>query len=54
MEIKEYDHVLLKTGEKASIVHVWEPGIAYIADVITEDGKIKTVDIKQDQIDKRF
>lgn len=33
MNIKEYDKVLLKTGEIAYIVEIWEQGIAYEADI---------------------
>ncbi len=31
--IKQYDKVILKTGEEATIIEVYEQGIAYEADI---------------------
>ena len=52
MEIKEYDKVLLKTGEIAYIVEVWEQGVAYEADIDKKDGTIETDTVKREDIEK--
>ena len=52
MDIKEYDKVLLKTGETAYIVEVWEQGVAYEADIDKKDGSIETDTIKHEDIKK--
>ena len=48
---KLYDKVLLRTGEMAFIVEIYEAGIAYEADIDKKDG-IETDTIKQDDIVK--
>ena len=52
MKIKLYDTVRLKSGETACIVHIYEEGVAYEADIDTHDGKIITDTIFQNQIEK--
>lgn len=49
---KMYDKVLLKTGESAFIVEIYEPGIAYEADINKADGDTITDTIKQADIVK--
>ena len=52
MKIEMYDKVLLKSGETASIVEIWEQGVDYEADVDRKDGSIETVPIKHSDIEK--
>jgi len=47
---KLYDKVLLKSGETAYIVEVYEPGIAYEADIDKNDGDTETDTIYQQDI----
>ena len=47
--IKPYDRVLLKSGEAAFIVEVYEQGVAYEAD-IERDGTTVTDTVKQEDI----
>ena len=47
--IKLYDKVLLKSGETAFIVEIYEQGVAYEAD-IERDGITITDTIKQEDI----
>lgn len=49
---KLYDKVLLKTGETAYIVDVYEPGKAYEADIDRKNGDTETDTIYQDEIEK--
>lgn len=46
---KLYDKVVLKTGETAVIVEVYESGVAYEADIERKDG-IETDTIRQEEI----
>ena len=50
MDIKLYDKVRLKSGETASIVEIYEDGIAYEADIDRPDGSIDTDTIRQEDI----
>ena len=50
MRIREFDRVLLQTGETASIAEIYEPGVAYEADIDTLDGHIRTDLIRQSDI----
>jgi len=50
MEIKLYDRVRLKSGETASIVEIYEAGVAYEADIDRSDGRIETDTIKHEDI----
>ena len=50
MEIKLFDKVLLKNGETAYIVEIYEQGVAYEADIDKIDGIINTDTIKHDDI----
>ena len=52
MFIKQYDKVLLKTGETAYIVEIWEQGVAYEADIDKKNGSIETDTIKHADIVK--
>ncbi len=49
--IRLYDKVLLKSGEKATIVEIYEQGVAYEAD-IEKDGDYLTDTIKESDIIK--
>ena len=42
MKIEMFDKVLLKTGETAYIVEIYNQGEAYEADIDKTDGSIKT------------
>ena len=50
MEIKLYDRVRLKSGETASIVDIYEAGVAYEADIDRSDGRIETDTIQHEDI----
>lgn len=50
MTIRLYDKVKLKNGLCASIVEIYEPGVAYEADIDYED-EIRTETISADDID---
>ena len=50
MKIKLYDIVKLVSGETACIVHIYEQGVAYEADIDTLNGKTLTDTIFQEQI----
>ncbi len=50
MDIKLYDKVQLKSGETASIVEIYENGVAYEADIDRLDGSIDTDTIRQEDI----
>lgn len=52
MKIKLYDRVLLKTGEEASIVEIYENGEAFEADIDSKDGKTYTDTIFPKDISK--
>lgn len=51
MKIKQYDKVLLKSGESAYIVEIFDGGKAYLADIDrktgTETDWLKPEDIKK-------
>lgn len=51
MEIKQYDKVLLTSGETASIVEILAEGKDYIADIDREDGSIDTEFLYQKDIE---
>lgn len=46
------DKVLLKSGETAYIVEIYEHGVAYEADIDRKDGTIDTETISHDDIEK--
>ena len=50
MIIKEYDKVLLKTGEVATIDDVTVPGAGYVAEWYKQDGTFAWGLITQDEI----
>lgn len=52
MDIKEFDKVLLKTGETAYIVDILKPGLAYVVDIDKADGDTETEIIEQKDIDR--
>ena len=52
MIIKEFDKVLLKTGETAYIVEIYEQGVAYEADVDKADGNTETETISHTDIER--
>lgn len=49
MKIKQYDRVLLKDGNKASIVEIFKEGKLFLAD-IDKDGDTFTEEIKIEEI----
>ncbi len=51
MKIKQYDRVLLKDGNKAYIVEIFEDGKLFLADV-DKDGDTYTEDVKFEEIEK--
>lgn len=52
MEINLFDKVKLKDGRTASIVEIYEQGVAYEADIEMEDGEFDTDTIKHEEIEK--
>lgn len=52
MEVKEFDRVLLKTGEYACIADLLKPGEAYVVDIDKSDGSIETEIIEHQDIEK--
>ena len=50
MDIQMFDKVLLKTGETAYIVEIYEQGEAYEADIDKTDGSVETDTIKHSEI----
>ena len=50
MSIKMFDKILLKTGEIAYIVEIYEQGVAYETDIDKSDGSIETDTIKHSDI----
>lgn len=53
-ELEQYDKVLLKTGETASIVEIYGDGKVFDADVDKADGTISYETIWPKDIDKVF
>ncbi len=51
MKIKQYDRVLLKDGNEASIVEIFEEDVAFLAD-IDKDGDTYTEDVSIKDIQK--
>lgn len=54
MKISQYDRVMLKDGRTATIVEVLEEDTAYIADVDLPESDWDTIDITQDDIEKKL
>lgn len=54
MELKMFDKVLLKTGETAYIVEIYNSGKAYEMDIDKPDGTIITDTVWPDQIEKKL
>lgn len=54
MELEMFDKVLLKTGETAFIVEIFDDGAAYEMDINKKDGKIVTDTVWADQIEKKL
>ena len=52
--IKQYDHIILKSGNHAVIVEIWEEGVSYEADIEMELGEYKTETIKHADIKSVF
>lgn len=53
MKISQYDSVILKDGRTATIVEVLEENTAYIADVDLPGPDWDTIDIRQDDIERK-
>ena len=54
MELEMFDKVLLKTGETAFVVEIFDDGAAYEMDIDKKDGKIVTDTVWPDQIEKKL
>lgn len=54
MVFEMFDKILLKTGEIAYLVEIFDNGKAFIADINKPDGKIETDFIRPDQIEKKL
>ena len=54
MVVKEFDRVMLKTGEIAYIADIIVPAKAYVVDIDKSDGTIETTVIEQEDIEKVF
>ena len=52
--LKQYDKIKLKSGERAVIVEIWEPGVSYEADIEVESDDYKTETIKHTDIESIF
>lgn len=51
MKIKQYDRVLLRDGNKASIVEIFDEGNLFLAD-IDKDGDTYTEEVNIEEIKK--
>lgn len=49
-----FDKVLLKTGETAYIVEIYDGGEAYEMDIDKQDGKIVTDTVFPEQIERKL
>ena len=54
MILEMYDKVLLKTGETAYIVEIFDDGAAYLMDIDKKNGGIETDTVWPDQIEKKL
>lgn len=54
MKLEMFDKVLLKTGETAYIVEIFDDGTAYEMDINKKDGRIETDTIWSDQIERKL
>lgn len=54
MKLEMYDKVLLKSGETAYIVEIYDGGKAYEMDIDKLDGSIETDTIWPNQIEKKL
>lgn len=54
MKLEMFDKVLLKTGETAFIVDIYDEGKAYEMNINTNTGKIVTDTVWSDQIEKKL
>ena len=52
MVVKEFDRVILKTGEMAYIADVIVPSKAYVVDIDQSDGTIETMVAEQEDIEQ--
>ena len=52
MTIKEFDKVLLKSGEEGYIADILKAGVAYVVDIDKADGTIETEIIEEKDISK--
>lgn len=54
LKLKMYDKVLLKSGETAYIVEIYDGGKAYEMDIDKSDGSTETDTVWPDQIEKKL
>lgn len=54
VKYKMFDQVLLKTGETAYIVEIYDSGKAYEMDIDKQDGKIITDTVFPEQIERKL
>jgi hypothetical protein len=48
-EVKEYDKIRLKTGERGRILEIFDE-TTYLAEVVSKTGNVETTEIKRDEI----
>lgn len=51
MKIEQYDKIRLKDGRTASVVEIFEEGVAYLVDVDLPGPEWETIDITFDDIE---
>ena len=54
MKIEMYNKVLLKSGETAYVVEIYESGTAYEMDIDKSDGSIKSDTVWPEEIEKKL
>ena len=54
MTLEMFDKVLLKTGETAYVVEIYDDGAAYEMDIDKPDGKVVTDTVWPEQIEKKL
>lgn len=53
MKLKMFDKVILKTGETAYVVEIYNHGEAYEMDIDQKDGSIVTDTVRPNQIERK-
>lgn len=50
MKMEQYDRIRLKDGRTASVVEIFEEGVAYLVDVDLPGPEWETIDVKYEDI----